>query len=171
MLDRLKVQGYDIDDKKAVGALKNVSLVGRMEMIQDDPRIIVDAAHNAASIRALIHAIGQHVPYDSMVIVFGCNTDKDVTGMLQQLQYGADKVIFTKSNSPKAAYPQDLADMYTEICGKMCQTADNIREAVRIAQNAVSREDLICITGSFYLVGQAKKKLQNNPRKQSQPVH
>ena len=81
--------------------------------------------------------------------------------MLTQIQFGADKVIFTRSNSPKAVSPQDLAEMYTEICGKMCQTALTIREAVRIASSAISREDLICITGSFYLVGQAKDKLQD----------
>jgi dihydrofolate synthase/folylpolyglutamate synthase len=91
-----------------------------------------------------------------MVIIFGCGQDKDVRGMLEQLQYGADKVIFTRSNSPKAMYPQDLADMYTEICGKMCQTAMSIREAMRIASSAISKEDLICITGSFYLIGQAR---------------
>ena len=102
-----------------------------------------------------------HVPYDSLVVIFGCNSDKDVKGMLEQLQYGADKVIFTRSNTPKAVLPQELADMYTEICGKMCQTAMNIREAVKIAKSAVSREDLICITGSFYLVGQAKSQLQS----------
>jgi len=161
VLDKLKGQGYKIDDDKAVAGLKTVSMVGRMELICDDPRIIVDAAHNAASIKALIQAIGQHIPYDSMIVIFGCNTDKDVRGMLTQLQYGADKVIFTRSNSPKAVYPQDLADMYTEICGKMCQTAISIREAVRTAQSAITREDLICITGSFYLVGQAKEQLQN----------
>ena len=160
MLDALKTKGYQIDDGKAALGLSSVSLTGRMEIISTDPRIIVDTAHNAASIRALIQAIGQHVPYDSMVIVFGCNADKDVRGMLEQLQYGADKVIFTRSNSPKAVYPQDLAEMYTEICGKMCQTALTLREAIRIASNAISREDLICVTGSFYLVGQAKEQLQ-----------
>ncbi len=162
MLDTLKTQGYEIDDEKAIDGLKDVSLIGRMEIIYDDPRIIVDTAHNAASIRALIQAIGQHVPYDSMVVIFGCNNDKDVQGMLHELQYGADKVIFTRSNSPKAVFPQDLADMYTEICGKMCQTALTIREAVKIAKSAVSKEDLICITGSFYLVGQAKDQLQED---------
>ena len=159
LLDKLKSAGYEIDDDKAVKGLKNVSMIGRMEIICDDPRILVDTAHNAASIKALIQAIGQHVPYDSMIIIFGCNTDKDVRGMLEQLQYGAEKVIFTRSNSPKAVFPQDLADMYTEICGKMCQTALTVSEAVRTARSAITREDLICITGSFYLVGQAKQQL------------
>ena len=162
MLDKLKVQGYQINDQKAINGLAGVSMAGRMEIICNDPRVIIDAAHNASSIKALIQAIGQHVPYDSMVIIFGCNSDKDVAGMLEQIQYGADKVIFTRSNSPKAMLPQDLADMYTEICGKMCQTALTLREAVRIARSAVSREDLICVTGSFYLIGQAKEQIQVN---------
>jgi len=156
MLDGLKSKGYTIDDQKAITGLSTVRMEGRMEMIHQDPRILVDAAHNAASIRALVQAIGQHVPYDSLVIIFGCNSDKDVRGMLTELQFGADKVIFTRSNSPKAVFPSDLAEMYSEICGKMCQTALTLKEAIRIAESAVSREDLICVTGSFYLVGQAK---------------
>ncbi|OHB56417.1 MAG: hypothetical protein A2173_06025 [Planctomycetes bacterium RBG_13_44_8b] len=160
MLDRLKADGFNIDNEKATEGLKNVKLAGRMEMISEDPRIMIDAAHNAASIRALIQAIGQNIPYDSMVVIFGCNNDKDIEGMLQELQYGADKVIFTRSNSVKAMSPEILADMYSEICGKMCQTAFSLGEALKIAGSAISREDLICITGSFYLIGQAKMRFQ-----------
>jgi len=157
MLDNLKNQGYEIDDQKAVTGLNEVKMSGRMEIVCEDPRILIDAAHNAASVRALIQAIGQHVPYDSMIIIFGCNGDKDVRGMLTELQYGADKVIFTRSNSPKAVFPSELAEMYTELCGKMCQTALSLKEAIRVAGSAVSKEDLICVTGSFYLVGQTKQ--------------
>jgi len=160
MLDKLKASGYEIDDEKATEGLNEVSLTGRMEMICDDPRIMIDAAHNAASIRALIHAIGQNIPYDSMVVIFGCNRDKDVEGMLRELQYGADKVIFTRSKSAKAMSPEDLAEMYTEICGKMYQTAVSLGGALQIAKSAVDKEDLICITGSFYLIGQAKTRFQ-----------
>ena len=160
MLDKLKSAGYKIDNDKAAEGLYKVSLAGRMEMIWYDPRIMIDAAHNAASIQALIHAVGQNIPYDSMVVIFGCNSDKDVRGMLHKLQYGADKVIFTRSNSPKAVSPEDLAEMYTEICGKMCQTASSLGQALQLAKSAVSKEDLICITGSFYLIGQAKMRFQ-----------
>ena len=162
MLDKLKSVGYKIDNDKAAQGLHKVSLAGRMEMIWDDPRIMIDAAHNAASIQALIHAIGQNIPYDSMVVIFGCNADKDVRGMLQKLQYGADKVVFTRSNSPRAMSPEDLAEIYTEICGKMYQTAPTLSQALQLAKNAVSKEDLICITGSFYLIGEAKTHFQQN---------
>jgi dihydrofolate synthase/folylpolyglutamate synthase len=160
LLDKLKTAGYQIDTDKAADGLNNVRLDGRMEMICDDPRIMIDGAHNAASIRALIHAIGQNIPYDSMVVIFGCNADKDVKGMLAELQYGADKVIFTRSNSAKAVSPQELADQYTELCGKMCQTATSLGEALQLARSAIGREDLVCITGSFYLIGQAKVRFQ-----------
>ncbi len=82
--------------------------------------------------------------------------------MLQTLQYGADKVIFTRSNSLKAVPPEELADRYTEICGGMAQTADNLEAALQIAANAVGRDDLICITGSFYLIGLARKRFQGS---------
>jgi len=165
MLDKLKSSGYEIDNEKATDGLHRVSLPGRMEMICDDPRVMIDAAHNAASIRALIQAIGQNIPYDSMVIIFGCNNDKDIEGMLRELQYGADKVIFTRSNSTKAVSPEDLADMYCEICDKMYQTATSLGEALQLAKNATGKGDLICITGSFYLIGQAKARLQPGPIK------
>lgn len=161
MLDKLKTMGYKIDNDKAAEGLDKVSLAGRMEMISQDPRILIDGAHNAASIQALMHAIGQNIPYDSMVVIFGCNNDKDVRGMLDKLQYGADKVIFTRSNSVKAMPPEELADMYTEICGKMCQTAASLGPALQLAKSAISKEDLICITGSFYLIGQAKLRFSD----------
>ena len=162
MLDKLKGCGYEIDDEKAINGLSTVSLAGRMEMICQDPRILVDGAHNAASIQALIHAIGQNISYDSMVVIFGCNEDKDIEGMMHELQYGADKVIFTRSNSVKAMSPFDLSEVYVRISGKMCQTAVSLGEALQLAKSAVSKEDLICITGSFYLIGQAKVRLQSN---------
>jgi dihydrofolate synthase/folylpolyglutamate synthase len=160
LLDKLKSIGYQIDNDKSAEGLGNVVLAGRMEMICEDPRVMIDGAHNAASIRALIHAIGQNIPYDSMVMIFGCNNDKDIPGMLAELQYGADKVIFTRSNSVKAISPQELADTYTELCGKMCQVANTLGEALLLARSAVGREDLICITGSFYLIGMAKVRFQ-----------
>ncbi len=162
MLDRLKSTGYKIDNEKAARGLMDVKLPGRMEMICQDPRILIDAAHNAASIHALLEAIGQNIPYDSMVVIFGCNEDKDIKGMLEQLQFGADKVIFTRSNSVKAMPPEIITEMYTQITDKMCQTAPNIGEALRLATSAIGREDLICITGSFYLIGQAKARFNGH---------
>ncbi|UCG16317.1 MAG: bifunctional folylpolyglutamate synthase/dihydrofolate synthase [Phycisphaerales bacterium] len=157
LVDALKQRGFPIDDQQAIEGLASVRLDGRMEMICDDPRIMVDGAHNAASVNALMRGIGQNVPYDSMIVIFGCQRDKDVAGMLRHIQLGADKVIFTGTGSPRAMDPHDLAATYVEQCGKMAQVAEDLEEAIRIAGGALTREDLICITGSFYLVGKAKR--------------
>ncbi len=158
LLDTLKKRGFAIDDRQAVEGLANVRMVGRMETISNDPRILVDGAHNAASIEALMRAIGQNVPYDSMVVIFGCHKDKDVDGMLRHIQLGADKVVFTSTGDPRAVDAEELAARYTERSGKMAQVGRTLEEAVAIASCAVSPEDIICITGSFYLVGEARKR-------------
>jgi len=158
MLDKLKARGFPFDDAKAVEGLAKLKLPGRLEVVSRDPHVIIDGAHNAASVQCLIRGIGQHIPYDSMVVVFGCNCDKDVDGMLEQISLGADKVIFTKArNNPKSSLPEELAAIYTERYGKMAQVAQTFTEAMSIAIRAISREDLITITGSFYLIGEAKQ--------------
>ncbi len=160
LLDQLKDHGFDIDDAAAIEGLSRVSLPGRMELIRENPRILVDGAHNGASMEALMRSVGQYIHYDSMVVIFGCAGDKEIPGMLGQLMRGADKVIFTASDNPRAADPADLAQRYEERSGKPAQIAPTLAEAVRIANNAVTRGDIICITGSFYLVGEAKKLLE-----------
>jgi dihydrofolate synthase/folylpolyglutamate synthase len=162
LLDTLKQRGFEFDDKKVTDGLAGVFLPGRMELIHREPRILVDGAHNGASIDALIRAIGQNIPYDSMVVIFACQRDKDIGAMLERIQYGADKVIFTSTGSPRSADPHELAARYFEMCGKMNQIAVNLKDAVDIALKSVTREDLICVTGSFYLVGpmqRIRKKL------------
>ncbi len=161
LLDQLKVQGMEIDDDRAIDGLAGVYLPGRMEMIRDDPRVLVDGAHNAASVQALMRAIGQHIPYDSMVMVFGCAADKDIDGMMDQISTGADKVIFTRATgSPRAIEPEALAEIYEDRTGRVGQVAPTLKDALRVANSAVSREDLICVCGSFYLVGEAKELLK-----------
>ncbi len=156
MLDALRQAGYAITEQHAIEGLAKVRVQGRLELIREQPRTIVDAAHNAASVQALMRAIGQNITYDSMVVVFGCSADKDIDGMLDQLQLGADKVIFTTAGVPRSADPQDLYHRFVEKSQKMAQVAPTLQEAYEIAKRCVTRDDLICITGSFYLVGLAK---------------
>jgi len=140
-----------------------VKLLGRMQMVCEQPRILVDGAHNAASVNALVRAIGQNIPYDSMVVIFACHKDKDISGMIRQIQLGADKIIFTSAGSPRSADPAELAAEYTESSGKMAQVAPTLSDAMRIALGAISREDLICVTGSFYIVAEAIRKYAVRP--------
>lgn len=158
VLDKLKGNGFTLSDENVHSGLASTTLPGRMEKVWDQPHIVIDGAHNGASIQSLIKALGAYIAYDSLVLIFGCGQDKDVPGMLRQVSLGADKVIFTRAkSSPRAMEPGDLANLFTELSGKMTQTAPNLQGALQLAGRAVSREDLIVITGSFYLAGEAKK--------------
>ena len=160
----LKTRGFNINDSKAMEGLGKTKMPGRMEIISTQPRVLVDGAHNAASLDALMKAIGQHIPYDSMVVIFGCCADKDVGGMLDRITSGADKVIFTRVDNIRSADPNELSARYVEQYGKMAQVAPTLADALAIANRAVTKEDLICITGSFYLVGEAKKLLASGAK-------
>src|SRR6202012_3838094 len=64
VIDKLKGRGFVINDMKAMEGLNKLTMPGRMEEISTNPRVIVDGAHNAASVDAFMRAVGQHVPYD-----------------------------------------------------------------------------------------------------------
>jgi dihydrofolate synthase/folylpolyglutamate synthase len=66
-------------------------------------------------------------------------------------------VIFTRVDNIRSADPSELSARYIDQYGKMAQVAQTLEDALAIANRAVTKEDLICITGSFYLVGEAKK--------------
>ena len=149
-----------VTDAACAAGLAGLRFEGRMEVVREEkPIVVVDAAHNAASVEALLRGVGQHFRYDSNVVIFGCCNDKDVKGMMEKLVAGADKIVFTRVDSIRSAEPAELAALYTELYGKTAHVADTLPEALRLARRAATEDDLITITGSFYLVGQAKKML------------
>jgi dihydrofolate synthase/folylpolyglutamate synthase len=165
-IDVLRGRGFDCPEDKVARGLANTRVPGRMEVVRERPRVLVDGAHNPISVQTLMKCVGAHVPYDSMVCVFGCCADKDVGVMLDKVNLGADKVIFTRATStPRAAAPEDLQKMFAERSGKMSQVARTLPEALELAIRAVSREDLIVVTGSFYLVGETLRFLQQDREK------
>ncbi|RMF76006.1 MAG: bifunctional folylpolyglutamate synthase/dihydrofolate synthase [Planctomycetota bacterium] len=159
VIDALRAAGHEIPEQTAIEGLANVRVRGRLEIIREQPRTLVDGAHNAASINALMHAIGQNVSYDSMVVIFGCSLDKDIPGMLREVQRGADKIIFTRTGTARSADPNELMARFNELSPKMAMVAPELDAAYRLATTCVSRDDLICITGSVHLVGLAMREL------------
>lgn len=163
ILDSLAERGMRIDDAKVASSLDGLKFPGRMEIVGSSPRIVLDGAHNRESVRCLMKAIGSYVGYDSLVVIFGCAADKDVRGMLEEIAAGADKAIFTRAfGNARAADPRDLHRQFVEISGKMSQYAESFPQALQLASRAVGRGDLIAVTGSFYLLGDAKRHLSRN---------
>jgi len=165
-IDTLKSSGFECPEVPMLHGLAKANTPGRMELVWDRPRILVDGAHNPVAIGALMRCVGAHVPYDSMVCIFGCCEDKDIGAMLTKAALGGDKIIFARAKSnPRAIDPEELQRQFSEYSGKMSQVAGSLPEALDLATRAVGRDDLICVTGSFYLVGEVKKYLADLDRK------
>ncbi|CAG0963415.1 dihydrofolate synthase / folylpolyglutamate synthase [Phycisphaerales bacterium] len=160
ILDRLRERGLETPEALVARGLERTPANGRLELVHSRPRVLVDGAHNPESIQALVRAVGAQVRYDSMVCVFGCAADKDIAGMLQALSMGADKVIFTRaSESTRAADPRELNRKFADQFGKVAQTTTTVKDALNLAARAVTRDDLIIVTGSFLVAGEAKRLL------------
>lgn len=159
IVDKLAERGFKTPAASVTRGLASAKMPGRMEVARQSPRILLDGAHNAESMKCLTRAIAAFMPCESIVFVFGCAADKDIDGMLREVASAADKVIFTRvPGSTRAADPKDLQRRYSE-SGKMSQVAEDIPSALNQAARAVNREDLICVTGSLYLVAEVKKYL------------
>ncbi len=158
ILCELRGRGFRLPERSVAAGLERTPRQGRLEEIHAPPRIIVDGAHTPDSVRATLRAAGAHLRYDSMVVIFGCASDKDVDGMLRELSRGADKVIFTKSSlNPRAMDPTDLKDRFEALPdASMAQVAPTLKDAINAAGRAVQPTDVILILGSFYLAGEAK---------------
>lgn len=160
IIDKLSTRGFRTPEARIIKGLETAVLPGRMEILNTAPRTLLDGAHNADSMGCLMKAIGAEVEYDSLVVIFGCAADKDINGMLEKIANGADKVIFTRTaGSARAADPKELAKSFEERFERVCQTAETLSEAFVLANKGRARGDLICVTGSLHLVGEAKKLL------------
>jgi folylpolyglutamate synthase/dihydropteroate synthase len=98
------------------------------------------------------------VKYDSLWVVFGCASDKEVDAMLAALSSGADKVVFTKATgNARAMEPKLLAKRYQDQIGRQAQVEANVRDAINAAARRLMTTDLILVTGSFAVAGEAKR--------------
>ena len=129
--------------------IKNATLPGRMERIG---QFLLDGAHNPAGMKAFKKAL-KDFDYRRLFIIFGAMRDKNIPAMIKLLPEG--HVIATTAGGGRAAGADEIAAML-EDAGRECTLTENVRQAVEKAAGMAGRDDMICITGSLYLVGKAR---------------
>lgn len=140
---------------------RQVHWPGRMEHRPGEPEMVLDGAHNRASIERLVEALGRHFPDRRVVVVFGSAADKDVDGMLGAL---ADRmpdapVVFTQTGNPRAADPADLARRFRACGGTNGEAAGDVANALGAAAAKATHDGLVAVCGSLYLVGEVMEHL------------
>jgi len=142
-------------------AFRQVSWPGRMEYLPGEPAMVLDGAHNRASMERLLEALARHFPDRGVVVVFGSAVDKDVEGMLGVLaeRLTDAPVVFTQTDNPRAAEPADLAERFRACGGTKGEAAGDVASALRTAAEKALPDGLVAVCGSLYLVGAVKEHL------------
>jgi dihydrofolate synthase/folylpolyglutamate synthase len=127
---------------------------GRCEVAGRTPFIVLDGAQNAASAAVLKKAIKENFHYKRLILILGVSSDKDIKGIAGEFYNLADKVILTKANNSRAANPGILAGYFR---GKDKYITDSVAKAIRLAKRLAKKDDLMLVTGSLFVVGEARK--------------
>jgi len=150
----LKGKGYHITKESILKGLAEVDIPARKQIIGYHPFIVVSCGDNPGAARRMREAIQKNFKPARSILVTGISSDKDVAGIIKELAPAFDTVIATRAKSPRAAKPETLAAEFAGY-GLETRTADSVAEAVMKARSMARDEDLICITGSLYVVGEA----------------
>jgi dihydrofolate synthase/folylpolyglutamate synthase len=135
--------------------LRSTRLRGRIEVISEEPTVILDVAHNPSSLRALRETLQSCFPEKRVVLLLGMSDDKDARGCLREILLLASAAVFTSINHPRGIDPERLREIARELRPELpCEVRANISEGLERARALTRREDLLCITGSFYLAGE-----------------
>ena len=152
ILDQL---GYPVSTSAMVEGLQSVEWPGRFELIASSPRVILDGAHNPAGAIALRESLKEEFPYRRLILLIGILKDKDFRTILRTLSPLADHVILSKPHLDRAA-PVSLLEKALKENGKTVEAIEDLEEAIKRGLSLTGKEDLLCITGSLYMVGEAK---------------
>jgi dihydrofolate synthase/folylpolyglutamate synthase len=153
-LEVLIGKGYRIFRESIIKGLAGVNFPGRMNIISRQPVIVVDGGHNPGAARNLKEALTQYFKPASSILVIGISSDKDIPGIIRELAPIFNTVIVTRANSPRSARPEIIAAEFARY-GISAVTADSVAKAVMQARGMAGEKDLICVTGSLYVVGEA----------------
>ena len=161
-IECLKQKGYIVPKTSVYAGFKNVQWQGRIQRIRSSPIVVLDGAHSPASMEVLCSTLRQSFRYDRVTFIVSLMRDKNLTAIGNIVSQTADFVIATQVlNNPRVMSAEEILDAWENTCEKIsaCSTPE---KAITRALSGASPTDLICITGSLYLVGQALEIFKSN---------
>lgn len=162
IIHELQKLGYSLDDQVIQSGLSTVRCAGRLELINAQPQILLDVAHNPNSAKALADFLIHHFPKTKLHLVLSCSQDKKYDEIVELLAPLFHSIIFTKyTKNPRAVEPQLLFDSAATACNNLAsriQTEPNPEAAFSQALENADGDDLIVVTGSFYLIAELRSR-------------
>lgn len=151
----------DISIDNITKSIKSVIWKGRLEVLSNNPYVVIDGAHNIQGIQILSKNIKKYFEYDNLYLILGILADKDVEEMIKVITPMAKKVYAVTPNSIRAELAEDLKKEIIKY-NENCQAYDDYKEAYLTALNDADENDLILASGSLYMVGDMRKIINKN---------
>ncbi|MCX7714653.1 MAG: bifunctional folylpolyglutamate synthase/dihydrofolate synthase [Clostridia bacterium] len=153
----LKQKGIKISDNSIKQGLFNAKWLGRFETISENPTIIIDGAHNIGAVRELKKSLNKK----HITLVMAMMEDKNHTECVRELATVCNTFIATEITFPRCLPAEKLAQDAKSFCKKVIICKDPI-DAVNSAIGTANPEDIICVCGSLYLVGEIRKNFRKD---------
>jgi len=152
--------GRPLDEGAVREGLANVRFAGRIEVMQHNPTVVLDGAHNEEKVGALAAALPEIFRFKRLILVLGMLEAKNAAPILERLAGLADMIITTapKVRGKPAIPATELAHMTSEIGGVEVIDGGSPLEALDRAMSAATAGDLVVVTGSLYLIGTARSR-------------
>jgi dihydrofolate synthase/folylpolyglutamate synthase len=142
-----------------------VTSPGRLEVVRRSPVVILDAAHNPAGMEAAMEALTEAFTFAAVIGVLAVSEDKDVAGILDQMEPVISELVVTRNSSDRSMDPDKLAELAASVFGaervRLARRLDDALEmAVGLADDASGEEGLtltgVLVTGSVVTAGDAR---------------
>lgn len=155
-IEKLRQRGINISEASVREGLRQVRWPGRLEILGRRPLVVADCAHNADSAGKLKAALEELFTYRHLILIFGASTDKDIEGMMGELFPLAHQVIVTQARHARAmdscVLHQKALTLRREVI-----VSDSVDGALSLALETAGPQDLICVTGSIFVVAEARE--------------
>jgi len=155
----LHAQGIRVTERAVVKGLNAVRLPARIERIGERPLVILDAAHNVASMESLVETLALAAKtFRPTVLLFAASADKQIAEMLTVARGRFDHVVITRyATNPRAATVPQLVEACRQAGLPAPQVATAPAEALRLARSLATPRGLVCVAGSFFLAAEIRE--------------
>ncbi|MGV8145940.1 MAG: bifunctional folylpolyglutamate synthase/dihydrofolate synthase [Alkaliphilus sp.] len=155
-----KELGITIKDVAIYEGLNNTKWPGRMEVIRNNPLVIIDGAHNTQGVRALASSIKSLLKNYEITLLIGILKDKGVDEFLEILMPNVQRIVVTKPNNPRAMDVEELASKIGKY-KKEIYSCESIEEATKKSIEVTNKAGAIVCAGSLYMIGEVRKQLKD----------
>jgi len=161
VLEYFQNHGIKINEDYIQQGIKKTINPGRMEIVNYDPIILLDGAHNPKGVKLLVETLKNDFKYNKLIFILGILKDKDIKSMMPSIILISDYIITTQSNNDRAIESVELEKIIKKMNNKIKLISKNkIQDAIKHAIKITNNNDLICITGSLYTVAEARGYLK-----------